>query len=111
MKNVGQLYPVPQRHWLRLLACFGLATAMSCTSGSTLQTSRSSKAVLATSHNDVVRFLEQATYGPTAADIAHLEQDLGGDLSAWIDEQLTMPVSDYPTVCCDGSRADTTCAA
>ena len=117
MKNVGQHYLVPHRHWLRLLAWFGLATAMSCTPGSTLhtpgsnlQTSRTSKAVLATSHNDVVRFLEQATYGPTAADIAHIEQDLGGDLSAWIDEQLAMPVSDYPTVCCDGSRADTTCA-
>jgi len=116
VKNVGQLYLVPQRHWLRLLACFGLATAMSCTPGSTLhgstlQTNRTSKAVLATSHNDVVRFLEQATYGPTAADIAHIEQDLGGDLSAWIDEQLAIPVSDYPTVCCDGvQRTDTTCA-
>ena len=110
MRNVGQLYPVPQRHWLRLLAWLGLATAMSCAPGSSLQTSRSPKA-LATSHNDVVRFLEQATFGPTQADIIHLEQDLGGDFNAWIDEQLyVMPISDYPTVCCDGSRDDTTCA-
>jgi len=83
---------------------------MSCAPGSSLQTSRSPKA-LATSHNDVVRFLEQATFGPTQADIIHLEQDLGGDFNAWIDEQLyVMPISDYPTVCCDGSRDDTTCA-
>jgi uncharacterized protein (DUF1800 family) len=74
------------------------------------QTSHSQKTI-ANSHNDVVRFLEQATYGPTQADIAHLEQDLGGDFGAWLDEQLAIGISDYPTVCCDGSRADTTCAA
>src|SRR5215469_3862724 len=108
VKKLRTLYAV-QRHWPLQLGWLGMAAAMSCAPSSGLQTGRSQKSI-ATSHNDVVRFLEQATYGPTQADIMHLEQDLGGDLSAWIDEQLTMPVSDYPTVCCDGSRADTTCA-
>ncbi len=42
------------------------------------------------------RFLEQAAFGPTPADAAHV-QTIGFD--AWIDEQLAMPViSDYSTV-------------
>src|SRR5215510_3772366 len=109
VKKLGTSYPV-QRHWPLLLGWLSLAAAISCTSGSNLQTGRSEKAI-ANSHNDVVRFLEQATFGPTQADITHLEQDLGGNFGAWIDEQLAMPASDYPTVCCDGSRSDTTCAA
>ncbi len=36
------------------------------------------------------RFLEQATYGPTAADIAHL-QAIG--INAWLDEQFALPES------------------
>ena len=108
MNNVGTSYSVAQRH-LQWLGWLGLVLGISCTPGSVLQTGRSQKAI-ANSHNDLVRFLEQATYGPTQADIAHLEQDLGGDFGAWIDEQLAIGVSDYPTVCCDGSRGDTTCA-
>ncbi len=39
------------------------------------------------------RFLEQAAFGPTSADAAHVQQ-IG--ISAWIDEQLAMPgVSSY----------------
>jgi uncharacterized protein (DUF1800 family) len=56
-----------------------------------------------------VRFLEQATFGPTPESIRHLEQDLNGDYGAWLVEQFGMPVSNYPDVCCDGSRSDTTC--
>jgi uncharacterized protein (DUF1800 family) len=59
--------------------------------------------------NDVARFLEQATFGPTPQDIQHLQEDLGGDYSAWLDEQLGMPVSDFPDVCCSGTIAGTVC--
>ena len=42
------------------------------------------------------RFLEQAAFGPTSADAAHV-QSIG--FSAWIDEQLAMPVvSNYNNV-------------
>jgi len=40
------------------------------------------------SNADAARFLEQATFGPTAADIAHL-QSLG--FAGWLTEQFAMP--------------------
>jgi len=40
------------------------------------------------SNADAARFLEQATFGPTAADIAHL-QSLG--FAGWLSEQFAMP--------------------
>jgi uncharacterized protein (DUF1800 family) len=40
------------------------------------------------STSDAFRFLEQASFGPTAADIAHL-QAIGFD--GWLNEQFTMP--------------------
>jgi hypothetical protein len=43
---------------------------------------------LGTSNLSAGRFLEQATFGPTAADLAHLQQ-IGID--AWLTEQLSMP--------------------
>src|SRR5258707_495686 len=55
---------------------------------------KSARAV-ANSHNDIVRFLEQATFGPSPEGIRHLEQDLGGDFNAWIDEQVAMGISNY----------------
>ena len=39
------------------------------------------------------RFLEQATFGPTAADIAHLK---AVGFEAWLTEQFATPVTDYP---------------
>ena len=42
---------------------------------------------------DLVRFLEQATWGPTDADLAHL-QAIG--IVGWLNEQFQMPVSSYP---------------
>ena len=81
--------------------------SLSCSSEPAL--SSKSKGIQATSHEDVVRFLEQATFGPSADDIAHLEVDLQGDFDAWLEEQFAMDISNYPDVCCDGSRADTTC--
>lgn len=92
-----------------MLAVFALAMGMaSCSSGGFVPTGKSKQAI-ATSHNDIVRFLEQATFGPSLHDIAHLETDLGGDFNAWLNEQFAMGISNYPDVCCDGSRADTTC--
>lgn len=42
---------------------------------------------------DAVRFLEQTTWGPTPASVAHLQQ-VG--IPAWLDEQFTMPATHYP---------------
>jgi hypothetical protein len=44
---------------------------------------------------DVVRFLEQAAWGPTDALVARVEK-IGFD--AWISEQLEAPVSSYPAL-------------
>ena len=41
---------------------------------------------------DAVRFLEQCTFGPTTADIAHVK-DVG--YAAFLDEQFAAPVSNY----------------
>ncbi|HEX9508538.1 MAG TPA: DUF1800 family protein [Myxococcales bacterium] len=80
----------------------------SCSPQSSVPGGKSAQAI-ATSHNDIVRFLEQATFGPTPESIRHLEQDLSGDYNAWLNEQFATGFSNYPDVCCDGSRADTTC--
>ena len=97
------------KHWPAKLGLIALAVAIvSCSSGGVVP-NKSQQRTIATSHNDVVRFLEQATFGPSASSIAHLEQDLGGDFNAWFNEQFPMGISNYPDVCCDGSRADTTC--
>ncbi len=45
--------------------------------------------------SDAARFLEQATFGPTAADIAHLQDPTVG-FDGWLKEQFNMPLpSDY----------------
>jgi uncharacterized protein (DUF1800 family) len=44
------------------------------------------------SYNAAYRFLEQATFGPDPASIAHVQQ-VGFD--QWLNEQLNAPVSDY----------------
>jgi len=43
---------------------------------------------------DAVRFLEQATFGPTPQTIAHV-QEIG--LRAFLDEQVAAPMTPYPT--------------
>jgi uncharacterized protein (DUF1800 family) len=49
----------------------------------------------AISASDAARFLEQATFGPTAADIAHV-QDPAVGFTGWLAEQFAMPVpGDY----------------
>jgi len=86
-----------------------IAVALAMVSCMQFAPGKSTRAVVANSHNDIVRFLEQATFGPSPDGIRHLEQDLSGDFSAWLDEQFAMDISNFPDVCCDGSRADTTC--
>jgi uncharacterized protein (DUF1800 family) len=44
---------------------------------------------------DGVRFLEQATFGPSPADLAHL-RSIG--IRAYLDEQFATPASGYPTM-------------
>jgi uncharacterized protein (DUF1800 family) len=44
------------------------------------------------SQADATRLLEQATFGPTSADVAHA-QTVGA--AAWIDEQLAQPATGY----------------
>ncbi len=44
---------------------------------------------------DLRRFLDQAGFGPTSADVARVHA-LG--LSGWVDEQLALPSSDYPVL-------------
>src|SRR6202158_4448197 len=90
------------------LGAIAVAIAMTSCSPQSSVPGKSGRAI-ANSHNDIVRFLEQATFGPTPESIRHLEQDLGGDYNAWLNEQFGMPISNYPDVCCDGSRPDTTC--
>ena len=45
------------------------------------------------SRADTVRFLEQATFGPTSELVAHV-QDIG--FEAFLNEQFAAPMSDYP---------------
>lgn len=103
----------PHSTWHRRAILIFVASAVASCSPKSTSTSPAPAATknhaLAASRNDVVRFLDQATFGPTAQDIQHLDQDLGRDLNAWLDEQIAAPISNYPEVCCDGSRADTIC--
>ncbi|MGH9943572.1 MAG: DUF1800 domain-containing protein [Pyrinomonadaceae bacterium] len=48
----------------------------------------------AASYADTVRFLEQATWGPTNAEVART-QALG--FRSWLDEQFNLPMSSYPS--------------
>jgi len=58
---------------------------------------------------DIVRFLEQATFGPTRDLIAHV-RDVG--FAAFLDEQFNAPLSSYPTLpLYPTTRDDATCPA
>ncbi|MBV9745636.1 MAG: DUF1800 family protein, partial [Acidobacteriia bacterium] len=64
------------------------------------------------STNDTVRFLEEATFGPSPALIAHV-QSLGPDansaFSAFLDEQFALPASSYPTLPLQPTTVPMTC--
>lgn len=71
-------------------------------------TGRSASPVGSTSHAlaapDVNRFLRQASFGATPASV----QDVidRGSFAAWIDNQFTLPASNYPGVCYPASVCD-----
>jgi uncharacterized protein (DUF1800 family) len=56
-------------------------------------TARLIEAQLSSASADTVRFLEQATFGPSQSLIAHVQQ-VGNE--AYLDEQLRAPMTDYP---------------
>ena len=60
----------------------------------------------ALSYYAAARFLEQATFGYTASDVA-LVQQIG--ISAWIDQQTSLPASqiDWSSICCYQSNSPT----
>jgi uncharacterized protein (DUF1800 family) len=63
---------------------------------------------LAPTHRDAVRFLEQATMGPTEALIAHVQ--LVG-LEAYLQEQFAAPASSYPTLAQEPAKSTDGCPA
>jgi uncharacterized protein (DUF1800 family) len=44
---------------------------------------------------DIVRLLEQSTWGPNDTSIAHVQNDLSGDPNAFLAEQFSAPISSY----------------
>jgi uncharacterized protein (DUF1800 family) len=58
------------------------------------------------SANEAARFLEQATFGPNATLIAHV-QAVG--FSAFLDEQFALPASSYPTLPLQPTTVPLTC--
>ncbi len=50
---------------------------------------------------DTVRFLEQSTFGPAPNLCAHIQNDLGGDFSTFLDEQFNLPGPSYPDFLAD----------
>jgi uncharacterized protein (DUF1800 family) len=55
---------------------------------------------------DMTRFLEQATWGPTGTDLAHL-QSIG--MVAWLNEQFNMAASSYPSMALWPNNQPSTC--
>lgn len=58
------------------------------------------------SHDDAVRFLEQASWGPTPSEIANV-QNIG--FRAWLNNQFNLPVSGYPALQLMPSDSNTGC--
>jgi uncharacterized protein (DUF1800 family) len=63
-------------------------------------------AIAQPSANEAAQFLEQATFGPNATLIAHI-QAVG--FSAFLDEQFALPASSYPTLPLQPTTVPTTC--
>ncbi len=47
---------------------------------------------------DGIRFLEQAAFGPTDAELAHLRSAALGGYRGWLNEQFNAPISNYPSL-------------
>jgi len=58
------------------------------------------------SYANAARFLEQATFGPTAAEIARV-QSIG--IRAYLDEQFALPISGYPAMPLQTTSVPPTC--
>jgi hypothetical protein len=56
---------------------------------------RSSREFDATDTNDIIRFLQQATWGPTRTLVEHVQ---GIGIKAYLEEQFEAPMSSYPTL-------------
>jgi uncharacterized protein (DUF1800 family) len=56
--------------------------------------------------NDGVRFLEQASWGPTPSDLAHL-RSIG--FRAYLNEQFNLPASSYPSLALVADDSNTGC--
>jgi uncharacterized protein (DUF1800 family) len=69
------------------LLSFILSLAFICSTARLIEAQPSSASA------DTVRFLEQATFGPSQSLIAHVQQ-VG--IEAYLDEQLKAPMTDYP---------------
>lgn len=92
----------------RVITALLIATLCACSGGSGSGKDATAKADFqpapapAEQISDIAasRFLEQATFGPTPNDIAHL-QAVGYD--TWFNEQFSAPLTDYPAVTDDNS--------
>jgi uncharacterized protein (DUF1800 family) len=86
----------PFARWIEQLAGEGVTSG--CGPGAFCPSSSSTRAQMAafltrTFNADIVRFLEQATFGPTDALIAHVRQ-VG--ITGYLDEQFAAPTTGYP---------------
>jgi uncharacterized protein (DUF1800 family) len=82
---------------IRLKKAFCPAIALTITVAASAQTPSTA---------DVVRFLDQATFGPNQSLIAHV-QSLG--FEAFLEEQFALPPSSYPNLPLQPSTVPTTC--
>ena len=86
-----------------------IASAILClTAGQSFAQRRESVGRSSSSSADIVRFLEQATFGPTPALVTHV-QSVGMD--GYLDEQFAAPISLYPTLPQQPLQASVGCPA
>jgi hypothetical protein len=81
-----------------VLYCLATAALAACSAPvPTEETDQAAEPVVTPPDPNIVRFLEQSSWGPNQASIDHLATALGGDLNTAFTEQLTMPQSVYTT--------------
>ena len=95
LHSVRLLPLVPERTFLARAIC--VATALTITATAPAQTPSTA---------DTVRFLDQATFGPNASMVAHV-QSIG--FEAFLQEQFALPPSSYPNLPLQPSTVPTTC--
>ena len=88
----------PYANWIEQLANEGITSGCGPTTYCpTATVTRGQMAVFLSKDfdADIVRLLEQATWGPTDAAINHVRK---AGMTAWLDDQLLEPASSYPTM-------------